>query len=45
MRAICYTEDRSLEVREVPKPREPAPSHVLVNMDFGKHHAWGQVLS
>lgn len=33
MKAICYTEDRSLEVREVPTPREPAPGHVVVNMD------------
>ncbi|MEJ2410823.1 MAG: zinc-binding dehydrogenase [Novosphingobium sp.] len=33
MRAICYTEDRSLEVREVPALTEPAPGHVLVNMD------------
>ncbi|MBK6297455.1 MAG: zinc-binding dehydrogenase [Sphingomonadales bacterium] len=33
MKAICYTEHRSLEVREVPTPREPAPGHVIVNMD------------
>jgi NADPH2:quinone reductase len=33
MKAVCYTEERSLEVREVPTPREPAPGHVLVNID------------
>jgi NADPH:quinone reductase len=33
MRAVCYTKDRSLEVREVPSPREPVPGHVIVNMD------------
>ncbi len=33
MRAICYTEERSLEVREVPSLTEPAPGHVLVSMD------------
>lgn len=33
MKAICYTEDRSLEVREVPTLTEPAPGHVLVKMD------------
>jgi len=33
MKAICYTDDRSLEIREVPAPKEPAPGHVLVNMD------------
>ncbi|WP_109807170.1 zinc-binding dehydrogenase [Sphingosinithalassobacter portus] len=33
MKAICYTDDRSLEVREVPTPTEPALGHVLVSMD------------
>jgi len=33
MKAICYTEDRSLEVREVPTPKDPPPGHVLVKMD------------
>ena len=33
MKAVCYTEDRSLEVREVPTPVEPPPGHVIVNMD------------
>lgn len=33
MKAVCYTEDRSLEVREVPTLTAPAPGHVLVKMD------------
>ena len=33
MKAICYTENRTLEVREVPTLTEPAPGHVIVSMD------------
>ncbi|WP_144097532.1 zinc-binding dehydrogenase [Croceicoccus sediminis] len=33
MKAICYTDDRSLEVREVPTLTEPAAGHVLVDME------------
>ncbi|RZN35721.1 zinc-binding dehydrogenase [Bradyrhizobium sp. Leo121] len=33
MKAICVTESRTLEVREVPTPDKPAPGHVLVLMD------------
>jgi len=35
MKAVCYTEDRSLEVREVPTLTEPAAGHVLVKVDSG----------
>ncbi len=33
MRAICVTPSRGLEVRDIPTPNEPAPGHVLVDMD------------
>ena len=33
MKAICVTPSRGLEVRDVPTPKEPAPGHVLVDMD------------
>ena len=33
MKAICVTPDRELEVRDVPTPNEPAPGHILVDMD------------
>ncbi|WP_429298394.1 zinc-binding dehydrogenase [Paraburkholderia sp. GAS199] len=32
MKAICVTAARDLEVRDVPTPTEPAPSHVLIDM-------------
>lgn len=33
MKAICVTASRELEVRDIPTPTEPAPGHVLVDMD------------
>jgi NADPH:quinone reductase-like Zn-dependent oxidoreductase len=33
MKAICVKPNRELEVREIPKPSEPAPGHVLIDMD------------
>ncbi|PLZ02043.1 Zn-dependent oxidoreductase [Burkholderia sp. WAC0059] len=33
MKAICVTPGRELAVREVPMPDEPAPGHVLVDME------------
>ncbi len=33
MKAICVTPNRGLEVRDIPCPNEPAPGHVLVDMD------------
>lgn len=33
MKAICVTPDRELEVRDIPTPIEPAPGHVLIDMD------------
>jgi NADPH:quinone reductase-like Zn-dependent oxidoreductase len=33
MKAICVTPSRTLEVRDIPAPSEPAPGHVLVEMD------------
>jgi NADPH:quinone reductase len=33
MKAICVTPSRELEVRDVPIPTEPAPGHVLIDMD------------
>jgi NADPH2:quinone reductase len=33
MKAICVTPSRELEVRDIPTPNEPAPGHVLVDMD------------
>lgn len=33
MKAICVTPSRGLEVRDIPTPNEPAPGHVLVEMD------------
>ncbi len=33
MKAICVTEGRALEVRDVPTPEQPAPGHVLIRMD------------
>ena len=33
MKAICVTEGRTLDIREVPTPEKPARGHVLVKMD------------
>jgi NADPH2:quinone reductase len=33
MKAICVTPSRELEVRDIPTPTEPAPGHILVDMD------------
>ena len=33
MKAICVTEHRTLEVREIPMPEAPPSGHVLVDMD------------
>jgi NADPH:quinone reductase len=33
MKAICVTPGRELEVRDVPTPNEPAPGHVLIDME------------
>ncbi|MDE1184840.1 hypothetical protein [Paraburkholderia sp.] len=33
MKAICVTPGRELEVRDIPTPNEPAPGHVLIDMD------------
>jgi NADPH2:quinone reductase len=33
MKAICVTASRELEVRDIPIPSQPAPGHVLVDMD------------
>jgi NADPH:quinone reductase len=33
MRAICVTPSRGLEVRDIPTPNQPAPGHILVDMD------------
>ena len=33
MKAICVTEHRTLEVREIPTPEAPPSGHVLVDMD------------
>lgn len=33
MRAICANGSRTLELRDVPKPEEPMPGHVTVQMD------------
>ncbi len=33
MKAICVTEGRTLEVRDVPTPGNPPPGHVLIDMD------------
>ena len=32
MKAICVTPGRALEVRDIPRPEEAAPGHVLVEM-------------
>jgi len=33
MKAICVTPSRELQVRDIPTPTEPAPGHVLVDID------------
>jgi NADPH:quinone reductase len=33
MKAICVTPTRDLEVRDIPTPNEPAPGHVLIDME------------
>jgi NADPH:quinone reductase len=33
MKAICVTSTRDLEVRDIPTPTEPAPGHVLIDME------------
>ena len=33
MKAICVTPSRELEVRDIPTPIEPAPGHILVDME------------
>ncbi|MCX4162756.1 MULTISPECIES: Zn-dependent oxidoreductase [Paraburkholderia] len=33
MKAICVTPSRGLEVRDVPTPDQPAPGHVVIDMD------------
>lgn len=33
MKAICVPPGRELEVRDIPTPNEPAPGHVLIDMD------------
>ena len=33
MKAICVTEGRTLDVREVPTPEKPARGHLLIQMD------------
>lgn len=33
MKAICVTPSRALEVRNIPTPTDPAPGHVLIDMD------------
>jgi len=33
VKAICVKPNRELEVREIPKPNEPAAGHVLIDMD------------
>ena len=33
MKALCVKPDRELEVREIPTPTDPAPGHILVDMD------------
>jgi NADPH:quinone reductase-like Zn-dependent oxidoreductase len=33
MKAICVTPERSLELRDIPAPSQPAPGHVLVGME------------
>ncbi|WP_186195863.1 Zn-dependent oxidoreductase [Burkholderia gladioli] len=33
MKAICVTPERTLEVRDIPRPAEAAPGHLLVEMD------------
>ncbi|SFT82361.1 alcohol dehydrogenase catalytic domain-containing protein [Paraburkholderia aspalathi] len=33
MKAICVTRGRELEVRDIPTQDEPAPGHVLIDMD------------
>ena len=33
MKAICVTPSRELEVRDVPTPDQPAPGHVVIDMD------------
>ena len=33
MKAICVKPNRELEVREIPTPTEPAPGHILIDMD------------
>ncbi len=41
MKAICVTPGRTLEVRDIPTPNEPAPGHVLVDMDASRHDVCG----
>jgi NADPH:quinone reductase len=33
MKAICVTPDRDLYVRDIPTPTQPAPGHVLIDID------------
>ncbi|MFL9874202.1 MDR/zinc-dependent alcohol dehydrogenase-like family protein [Paraburkholderia megapolitana] len=33
MKAICVTPSRELEVRDIPTPDQPAPGHVVIDMD------------
>jgi len=33
VKAICVKPNRELEVREIPTPNEPAPGHLLIDMD------------
>ncbi|PCE23120.1 Zn-dependent oxidoreductase [Paraburkholderia acidicola] len=33
MKAICVTPSRGLEVRDIPTPDQPAPGHVVIDMD------------
>ena len=33
MKAICVTPSRALEVRDIPTPDQPAPGHVVIDMD------------
>lgn len=33
MQALCVTPERELEIRDIPTPAEPAPGHVVIDMD------------
>jgi NADPH2:quinone reductase len=33
MKAICVTPDRTLTVRDVPPPGDPAPEHVVIRVE------------